>query len=390
MRPQEGHNLNLKVLTKEQLQQKIAVVVGTRPGIIKFSPVIKELTRRKADFFIIHTGQHYSFNMDRTFFEALELPMARYTNEKVRKCKSHGAQTAEMIRGVEEALLEEKPAVVIVGGDANTNLAGALAARKLGITLAHMEAGLRSDDWSMPEEHNRVMIDHISDILFAPTEETKENLVQDNVRGKIFITGNTIVEAVRDNVKIAAQKSDILAELSVHPREYFLLTFHREENVDNKRRLENFLHCIYALDASYSYQIIFPIHPRTQIRLKHFELYDQLQEIASLQFVEALGYFDFLKLLSNARLVLTDSGGIQEESCILKVPCVTLRENTERPETVEVGANIVASTAADKVLEAVGYFLREGEEKNWKQPFGDKAAQKIADVLVGEIKKSGL
>jgi UDP-N-acetylglucosamine 2-epimerase (non-hydrolysing) len=253
-----------------------------------------------------------------------------------------------------------------------------------------MEAGLRSDDWSMPEEHNRVMIDHISDILFAPTEATKENLVQDNVRGKIFITGNTIVEAVRDNVKIAGQKSDILEKLSVHPREYFLLTFHREENVDNKRRLENFLQCIHALDARYSYQIIFPIHPRTQIRLKHFELYDQLQEIASLQFVEALGYFDFLQLLSNARLVLTDSGGIQEESCILKVPCVTLRENTERPETVEVGANIVASTTAAKVLEAAGYFLREGKEKNWKQPFGDNAAQKIADVLVGEIKKGGL
>lgn len=379
--------MKLKVLNSKELRPKVGVVVGTRPGIIKLSPVIKELVRQKADFFIIHTGQHYSFNMDRTFFESLNLPLPKYTNEKVQECKFHGEQTAQMITGIEQALLQEKPRVVIVGGDANTNLAGAVAARKLGITLAHMEAGLRSGDWSMPEEHNRVMIDHISEILLAPTEGAKKNLLKDNVRGRIHVTGNTIVEAVRQNAEIAEQQSNILEKLSIESKNYFLVTFHREENVDREERLKDFLECLRLIRGEYPYSIIFPVHPRTKIRLEHFGVYELLEGLEGLQMIEALGHLDFLRLLSNARAVLTDSGGVQEEACILNIPCVTLRENTERPETIEVGANILASTVPAKVIEALGYYLGDGRKQTWDQPFGDTAAQEIVRVLLGEVEK---
>lgn len=377
--------MSLKILIENELQSKIAVVVGTRPGIIKFSPVIKELERRKADFFIIHTGQHYSFNMDRAFFEDLELPLPEYSNETVSSCKYHGEQTAEMIRGVEQALLTEKPRLAIVGGDANTNLAGALAARKLGIKLAHLEAGLRSNDWSMPEEHNRVMIDHISDILLAPTEEAEKNLTKDNVKGRVFVTGNPIVDAVRTHAELANRKGRLMEEHSLEKERFFLVTFHREENVDIKERVDNFIRCMERLTDEYRYPVLFPVHPRTIGRFKHFGVAGELERIEGLRLIEAIGYLDFQKLLNNALLVLTDSGGIQEEACILKVPCVTLRENTERPETVDVGANIVASTEPDRVMEAVKYFIDRDVNRQWRQPFGEDCARKIVEILLREI-----
>ena len=206
----------LKILRRDELEDLICVVVGTRPGIIKFSPIIKELIERKKNFFIIHTGQHYSYNMDRLFFEELELPKPKYYIPDVYKEKYHGAQTAKMLKGCEEIMIKEKPKITLVGGDANTNLAGALAARKLQIYVGHVEAGLRSFDWRMPEEHNRVIIDHISDFLFAPTEKAKENLIKDSVRGKIFVTGNPIVDAVKQNIIIALKKKKIITGLTGH------------------------------------------------------------------------------------------------------------------------------------------------------------------------------
>jgi len=379
--------MKLKILTKDELKSKIAVIVGTRPGIIKFSPVIKELERRKIDFFIIHTGQHYSSNMDRAFFEDLELPMPKYINRRVKECRFHGEQTAEMIKGVEKALLKEKPYIVIVGGDANTNLAGAIAARKLGIMVAHMEAGLRSHDWSMPEEHNRVMIDHISELLFTPTEIARRNLIEDNVKGKIFVTGNPIVDAVELHSKLANKKSNILKKYSLNPKEYFLVTFHREENVDIEKRIQNFVECLKSLTSKYNYPIVFPIHPRTFNRFKYFGVFEKMKKIKRLYLLEAIGYLDFQKLLCNSLLVLTDSGGVQEEACILKVPCVTLRENTERPETVDVGANIIASTDPEKVIKAIEFFIGSKTKRNWQHPFGKKCAKKIVDILVSELER---
>jgi len=370
----------MKVLQETDLANKIAVVVGTRPGIIKLSPVIRELEKKGIDYFIAHTGQHYSYNMDQQFFEELELPEPQYKNDVVKKASLHGEQTAEMLRGLERVFLEAKPKIVIVGGDANTNLAGALAARKLGIRVAHVEAGLRSDDWRMPEEHNRVMIDHISEYLFPPTEKAKENLIRDNVKGEIFVTGNTIVDAVYQHLDLAQMKSKILDSLGVIPHHFFLITTHREENVDSKLFLENILKSLNTLQDQYHLPMIFPIHPRTRKRLKEFRLEQATESIEQLRLIEPLGYLDFLLLLSSTKLVLTDSGGIQEEACILRVPCVTLRESTERPETVSVGANVIAGTAPDKIVTAVEEML--SRERRWKNPFGDgRAGKRIVDFL---------
>ena len=377
--------MKVKILEEKDLTDRIGVVVGTRPGIIKFSPVIHELSRRKTNFFIIHTGQHYSYNMDEAFFHDLELPRPRFTNDHVRNFSTHGGQTAEMIKGVEAACIEAKPSVVIVGGDANTNLAAALAVRKLvSIKLMHMEAGLRSHDWQMPEEHNRVMIDHISDVLVAPTRQAQKNLKDERVKGKIFYTGNTIVDAVNQNILIARKKSNIFSKIGDEP--YALLTFHREENVDHKEKLESIFSAIENMKNKYGFYVIFPWHPRTRKRIMQFGLGKMIESNPSLHIIDPVGYLDFLLLMSKAEIILTDSGGIQEESCILKVPCVTLRENTERPETLEVGSNILVGTSPEKIHQGIESALQS--ERNWENPFGDGlAAKRIVDILIDYAKK---
>lgn len=379
-----SESTDLKILKENELQDKVCVVVGTRPGIIKMSPIIKELEKREKDHFVIHAGQHYSYNMNEKFFEDLELGEPEYIIESTREYKLHGAQTAEMLRGIEEALIQEKPNTTLVCGDANFNLAGALAARKLRIEVGHVEAGLRSDDWRMPEEHNRVMIDHISDYLFAPTEEAKQNAIEDNVKGEVIVTGNTIVDAVYQNLGLAKKKSNILSKLELEREKYFLLTAHREENVDSEENFSNLLKILENLSETYrDHEIIYPIHPRSKNRLKQFNLKSRAESVENLNLIEPLGYLDFLLLLKNARAVLTDSGGIQEESCILKVPCITLRETTERPETVEMGSNIIAGIKSTNVLDTLEILLEK--KANWDNPFGDgKAAERIIDKILSE------
>lgn len=372
----------LKILKKEELGNEIAVVVGTRPGIIKFSPIIRELKLRELPFFIIHTGQHYSFNMDRQFFEDLDLPAPRYINDKVCKETYHGAQTAEMIRGVEDALIDSKPRLVIVGGDANTNLAAALATRKLCIKLVHMEAGLRSHDWQMPEEHNRVIIDHISEILLPPTTQAMENLLKDNVRGEIHVVGNPIVDAVYQNEQIASEKSRILEKHGLYRGEYILCTLHREENVDHQNILTTHITNLKKVGREQEKKIIFPVHPRTRNRLKQFGLWDELLSDDRIGLIDPVGYLDFILLIKNAKLILTDSGGIQEEACILRVPCLTLRENTERPETIEVGANELVGYNLGRLRNGIAKF--SSKDYNWHNPFGDgSTASKIVDIIAG-------
>ncbi len=375
----------LKVLRKHELKDKVGLFVGTRPGIIKFSPLMRELEKRGRDYFIIHTGQHYSYGMDKIFFDELELPEPKYKFLNVSKSRSHGSQTAKMLSQSERALIKEKPKIVLVCGDANTNLAGALAARKLHIMVGHVESGLRSNDWRMPEEHNRVMIDHISELLFAPTQETKKHLIEDNVRGKIYVTGNTIVDAVTQNLSIAHKKSRVLDRFGLASRKYLLLTLHREENVDYKEHMEKILKGIRLVSDHFETDIIFPSHPRTNKNLKYFKLNSLVSEIPRLRVVETLGYLDFLMLLGNARMVLTDSGGIQEESCILKVPCVTLRQNTERPETVEVGSNYVAGIEPQGILHGVKTMYEKATD--WRNPFGANPSQKIIDIVEEAISK---
>lgn len=374
----------LKILREENLENKVCVVVGTRPGIIMFSPIIRELERRQLNFFIIHTGQHYSYNMDRTFFDDFQLKEPEYKLDTVQYCRLHGEQTAEMLKGCEQVFLKERPRIVLVGGDANTNLAGALAARKLHIKVGHVEAGERSGDWRMPEEHNRVMIDHISEYLFTTNEKAKGNLIKDNVQGEIFVTGNPIVDAVYQNLEFAKERSGILEDFNLEPNGYFVLTIHREENVDSRENLSNVLEGMNQMCQEHKRRVIFLAHPRTQKRMKEFDLEKVVQNIEGFEIKNAVGYLDFLRILSSARLTLTDSGGVQQESCILKVPCVTLREKTEWTETLQTGANTLCGTDPQRIVAKVGEMLQV--EREWENPFGDsRSAVKITDIVKKEL-----
>lgn len=286
---------------------KISIILGTRPEIIKMSPIIRELENHGVDYFIIHTGQHYSYNLDKIFFEELELPEPKYNLDV--GSGSHAEETGKMLIGIEKVLKEEKPDIVLVEGDTNTVLAGALAASKLHIRVGHVEAGLRSYDRTMPEEINRVLADHISDYLFAPTEKAKKNLLTEGVdKNKIFVTGNTIVDAVYQNLEIAKRKVDILNKLNLSHREYFLVTAHRQENVDVKDRLIGILDGFELVYHKFNFPIIYPAHPRTMKRIKEFGL-----EVPNgTRLIEPFGFLEFLQLEANAKLVLTDSGGVQE------------------------------------------------------------------------------
>jgi len=255
-----------------------------------------------------------------------------------------------------------------VQGDTNTVLAGALAASKLHIRVGHVEAGLRSYDRTMPEEINRVVADHISDYLFAPTDISRENLRKEGIaEEKIFVTGNTIVDSVYQNLEIAKRKLNVLADLGLEPKGYFLVTAHRAENVDNSNRLGEILKGLELVSREFSLPVVFPVHPRTRKMVAEFGF-----EFDGIKAIEPLGFLEFLQLEANARLVLTDSGGVQEEACILGVPCVTLRDNTERPETLNVGSNTLAGARAGRILDGAGRMM--AQENGWRNPFGDGQA----------------
>ena len=365
---------------------KTCVILGTRPEIIKLSPVVRACERRGLDWFVVHTGQHYSYNMDRVFFEQLGLPDAGY-NLDVGSGR-HGEQTGKMLSGIEEVLIKEEPDVVLVEGDTNTVLAGALAASKLRIRVGHVEAGLRSYDRRMPEEINRVVADHISDYLFAPTEQSRDILLGEGISDeKVFVTGNTVVDAVYQNLEIAndiAEGDGTLelicgAGLDLEPDGYLLATAHRQENVDDAARFAGILKGLELVSEEFSLPVIYPIHPRARKMMEEFSLYAD-----GVTFIEPLDYLSFLKLEADARLVLTDSGGVQEETCILKVPCVTLRDNTERPETVLVGANVLVGVDPERILEGARVMI--GRERDWENPFGDGRA---GERIVGIITNSG-
>ncbi|EHP83726.1 non-hydrolyzing UDP-N-acetylglucosamine 2-epimerase [Methanotorris formicicus] len=363
---------------------KISVILGTRPEIIKLSPIIRKLEKINVDWHIIHTNQHYSENMDRIFFEELNLPKPKY-NLNIGS-GTHGEQTGKMMIEIEKVILKENPDVVIVQGDTNTVLSGSLVASKLKIKVAHVEAGLRSYDKTMPEEINRVLTDHISDYLFAPTEEAKNNLLKEGIENnKIFVVGNTIVDATLQNLELAEKNEYINQFLKniTNGEGYFLLTLHRAENVDNKERLKNIINAITKITEIYDKDIIFPIHPRTKKRLKEFNLFEKLKN-NKIKIIEPVGYLEFLILEKNAELILTDSGGIQEESCILKVPCVTLRYNTERPETLKVGSNILVGDDKNKIINAVELMLNK--KRTWENPFGDgKSGERIVGILIKNL-----
>jgi len=357
---------------------KIGIIVGTRPEIIKMAPVIRECKNRDIPYFIIHSNQHYSEEMDSIFFKDLELPNPHY-NLGVGS-GLHSNQTGNILIKMEPILVEEKPDVVLVQGDTNTVLAGALAASKLGIKVGHIEAGLRSYDRTMPEETNRILTDHMSDYLFAvgPNQEAilkKEGIASD----KIHTVGNTVSDSLFQHLEISEEKSEILKELSLKAGKFFLVTAHRASNVDVSAHLLELLALFDKLHEQYSQTIVWPIHPRTQAKLKEFNI-----ELPSyLQLIPPVGYLDFIQLQKHAQLILTDSGGIQEEACLLGVPCITLRENTERPESIEVGANVLVGRDGDKAVKAAEKWL-SADQFSWDNPFGDgHVAQYILDIVTG-------
>jgi UDP-N-acetylglucosamine 2-epimerase (non-hydrolysing) len=348
---------------------KIAIILGTRPEIIKMSPIIRECEKQSIDYYILHTGQHYSYDMDKIFFDQLKLPHAKY-NLDIGSGK-HGEQTAKMLSGIEEILIKDRPDVVLIQGDTNTVLAGTLAASKLQIKIGHVEAGLRSFDRTMPEETNRIIADHTSDYLFASTETSKKYLLKEGIpKEKIFVTGNTVVDAAYQNLEISKQETDILNKLGLEKNKYIVATVHRAENVDSKERLGGILMGFSQIYREFVIPIVFPIHPRTAKMIGEFGL--KLPEGTRL--IKPLGYLEFLQLESSARLILTDSGGVQEESCIFRIPCVTLRDNTERPETVEVGANLVAGSG-EKIIECAKKMMESNPV--WENPYGNGNAAEL-------------
>jgi UDP-N-acetylglucosamine 2-epimerase (non-hydrolysing) len=346
---------------------KIAIVVGTRPEVIKMAPIIRECQRRNIDFVLIHSNQHYSENMDAVFFNELDLPAPKY-NLHVGS-GTHSNQIGNILIEIEPVLLKESPNLLLVQGDTNTVAASALAAHKLGIKVAHIEAGLRSYDRTMPEESNRVITDHISDYLFAVTDVQKQILEKEGIPSqKIHVVGNTIVDAVLQN-RFAANNSKILDNLGLQKNNYCLFTAHRSSNVDSKEALQEVISILEEISGT----VVWPVHHRTTKKLNEFGL----TLPPHIKTTAPLGYMDFLQLEQNARLIITDSGGVQEEACILGIPCITIRENTERPETVHVGANTLVSRDLIKFKAALKKVT-----SNWQNPFGNgKSAEAILNVL---------
>lgn len=340
------------------------------------APVLHALEKRASDRTLIHSRQHYSPSLDSVFFQELRLPQPDYSLEIGMEQGGHSRQIGGILIRIEPVLEEERPDVVLVQGDTNTVAAAALAASKLGIPVGHVEAGLRSYDRTMPEETNRIVTDHLSDFLFAVTPLQREILLKEGIaREKIHVVGNTVTDALMRHLHLA-RRSLILDNLKLDPGGYFLFTAHRSANVDYRTPLEEVAALLSALQKEFGLPILWPIHPRALKCLKQFGIHLPPGVIVC----DPLGYLDFVRLEAEAKLIVTDSGGVQEEACILGVPCITIRENTERPETIEVGANVLVGRDPQKLIQAAERFCSTPRE--WQNPFGDgTTAEKILDIV---------
>ncbi len=355
----------------------LAVVVGTRPEIIKMAPVVRACQARGVPWQLVHTGQHYSFELDGVFFQELELP-APHHHLAVGSGAQHD-QVAGVIAGLGPLLARERPDWVLVEGDTNSVLAAALAANKNGVRVGHVEAGLRSYDRRMPEEVNRVLVDHLADALFAPTDDARRILLGEGIpEARIHVTGNTVVDELQRQ-RPRARARDTLARFGVTPGGYAVATLHRAENVDDPVRLAGIATGLSGVAADLGLTVLAAVHPRTQERLSRFGVALE----PGVRALPPLGYLDFLALQCDARLILTDSGGLQEEACCLHVPCVTLRDNTERPESVAVGANVLAGADPGRIVAAARAMA--ARPRAWTNPFGDGASgDRIVALLTGD------
>ncbi|MBF0521716.1 MAG: UDP-N-acetylglucosamine 2-epimerase (non-hydrolyzing) [Candidatus Omnitrophica bacterium] len=360
---------------------KVILIAGARPNFMKVSALYEEVRKypRKINPIVVHTGQHFDRRMSHLFFHDLNLPKPDYYLNV--GSLSHAQQTAKVLERLEPVLLKENPDIVIVVGDVNSTVAAALCASKLNIPVAHVEAGLRSFDRTMPEETNRILTDAISDYLFVTEEAGVRNLLKEGVsRNKIHFVGNVMIDTLKAQQKKAAESS-ILKELSLQEKKYALLTLHRPSNVDNKESFLNILKILETIQKDIT--VIWPVHPRTDKMIDVFRLKSKISPLKNLKMIPALGYLDFLKLMADAKFVLTDSGGIQEETTILNVPCLTLRENTERPVTISMGTNVLTGQNYRKIISESRNILKGKGKKGRIPPLWDGlASQRIIAILL--------
>ena len=360
---------------------KILIISGARPQFIKLAPIIDEILQNdEFELYQLHTGQHFDENMSTIFFSELNIPPPD-SNLDINR-GTHAELVGRMLIEIEKTLIEQKPDAVLVAGDTNSTIAGGLAAVKLQIPVIHLESGLRSFDYRMPEEINRRLTDHLSSLLITTSSTATETLISEGIKESwIFQTGDTMVDGILNNQDRAVKGSKMLTNLGLEEQDYLLLTLHRQENVDDKERLKAILEALNELN----HKIVYPIHPRTMGRIQQFEL-GYLLKSENFILTDPLGYLDFIQLEKHAKMILTDSGGIQKEALTLKVPCITLRDNTEWVETIEQGTNILAGAEKEKILAAVTYFTNRInlEKIKWDNPYGDGTSSK---VMVQEILK---
>ncbi len=354
---------------------KIVSIVGARPQFIKAAPVSKALHKAGHEEMLVHTGQHYDYKMSQIFFDEMDIPEPAINLEV--GSGSHGSQTGEMLVRIEKFLLQERPDWVMVYGDTNSTLAGAIAASKLCIPIAHVEAGLRSYNKKMPEEHNRVLTDHCSNLLLCPTETGVTNLAKEGIAKGVRLVGDTMYDAVLQFAKTANERSKILNELKLKPKQYLLVTVHRAYNTDVPENLTSILSALKEMNEP----VIFPVHPRTRQKIAELNgRLDFTEASTNVRLIEPVSYLDMLVLEQNARLIMTDSGGMQKEAYFFSVPCATLRPETEWLETVEAGWNVVSGVEPENIIAAT-------QKTDWpveqgRRLFGNgDAAQKIVDSL---------
>ncbi len=362
---------------------KILNIVGARPNFMKIAPIVREMRRRFDEFLplIVHTGQHYDEAMSDSFFVDLGIPKPDFHLEV--GSHSHAVQTARIMTAFEPVVLAENPDWVLVVGDVNSTIACALVCAKLGVKVAHVEAGLRSRDRTMPEEINRILTDAISDLLLTTSQDADENLKAEGIAAdKIKFVGNVMIDSLFYNLEKSKQ-SKARENLELNEKDYAVLTLHRPSNVDEEDIFSGLLDAL--IEIGEKLPVIFPAHPRTKANIEKFGFADRVRN-SNIRLIEPLGYLDFMNLYSGAKLVLTDSGGLQEETTALGIPCLTVRENTERPITIELGTNILVGTNPEKIKQAAFSILESSEQKGKQIPplWDGHAAERICDALISE------
>ena len=359
------------------MSKKIFLVAGARPNFMKVAPLIKELIKKKIEFKLIHTGQHYDYEMSKIFFNGLGIPEPNiYLNVG---SASHAVQTAKIMIEFEKVILNERPSLVVVVGDVNSTLACSLVAKKLNIKIAHVEAGLRSFDHRMPEEINRILTDQLSDFLFTTEYSAEFNLKREGIDpSKIFFVGNIMIDNLLINLD-KAKNLNTMIKYDLKEKDFALMTIHRPSNVDNIASLNKIMEIINYIQERI--MIFFPIHPRTSKRLKEFELEEKLIK-SNLILSEPIGYLEFLNLMMNSKLILTDSGGIQEEASFLNVPILTIRENTERPITIEKGTNEIVGTNFEKIKKYFDEILANKYKAGQNiEKWNGKTTERIVNII---------